>query len=145
MLYSYLVFISYFNTVFKLTSMKYLTGIIIPFILISGFTGNRFSDTQIGFTDSTFIVFYTPGSAWNFSKPPQEQLHFASHSKMLSSLRKEGKIKIGGRYSDKGLLLIQSPSFQEAKNIIYSDSAVITKLFAVELYPFSAFYKGCID
>lgn len=125
--------------------MKYLVGIIILVILSSGLAGNRSSIVENASADSTYLVLYTPGSAWDFSKKPQEQAHFGSHSKMLSSLRKDGTIKIGGRYSDKGMLLLQSSSLQDARNIIYADSAVITKLFTVELYSFSAFYKGCIE
>ena len=94
--------------------------------------------------DAYIVAFYTPGSAWNKSKPANEQKYFTEHSNHLSDLRKSNKIEIGGRYSDKMILFFKVKSEDEAKSLIESDEAVKNKLFKVELYPFSTFFKGCL-
>jgi hypothetical protein len=125
--------------------MKYIIAAVLVSILISGLFAGKPVNNPPATADSLFIVVYTPGSSWDFKKQPQEQAYFSNHSKMLSTLRKEGRIKIGGRYSDKGMILLQSNSLQDARSIVFGDSAVINKLFTAELFSFSAFYKGCIE
>ena len=125
--------------------MKYIIAVVLVSVLAGGlFSGKPVNNPAVD-SDSLYIVVYTPGSSWDFKKQPQEQAYFSNHSKMLSTLRKEGRIKIGGRYSDKGVILLLSNSLQDARSIVFSDSAVINKLFTAELFPFSAFYKGCIE
>jgi uncharacterized protein YciI len=95
--------------------------------------------------DSLFIVIYTMGEGWDESKSPDEQTYFKEHSSFLSNLHSEKTILIGGRYSDKGMIIIKAADYPTAKNIIESDSAVISKTFNSEIYPINFFYKGCIQ
>jgi hypothetical protein len=95
-------------------------------------------------SDKYFIAFYTPASAWNKSKPANEQEHFNEHSTHLSDLRKAGKIDIGGRYSNTAMLLVRAKSEEEAKALLHEDPAVKGKLFKVEIFSFSPFYNGCV-
>lgn len=57
--------------------------------------------------DSLYIVTFTTGSSWDFSKRPDQQVYFKEHSANLSRMRKEGKIRLGARYADKGIIVIQ--------------------------------------
>lgn len=91
-----------------------------------------------------FIVIYTPGSAWDVSKQPQDQPNFSFHSKRLGIFRKEGKILLGGRYSNKGMIIMPGESEEEIKKIVFADSAVIGKTFDAQVFPYNVFYDGCL-
>lgn len=95
--------------------------------------------------DQYFILIYSPGELWDSSKSPSEQQYFAEHSAHLRDLRNKERITIGGRYSDKGLIILKSKDETEAKEIAESDVSVQNKLFKVEIFLLNAFYKGCID
>ena len=95
--------------------------------------------------DSLFMVTYTVGSSWDTSKQPNEQLYFKEHSANLSKLRKEGVIKVGARYADKGMIVISAESFATAKEIILSDIAVVNKLFVADIQKLNVIYEGCLE
>jgi hypothetical protein len=111
-------------------------------VIACTFFSNTEAQTQIA--DSLYIVTYTTGNAWDVSKKPNEQLHFAEHGKNLSAMRRSGTIKFGARYADKGIIMITAPSLQAAKEIINADPAVGGKLFNVDIQRLSVFYDGCI-
>lgn len=95
--------------------------------------------------DSLYIVTYTTGTSWDTSKSPQDQNFFKEHSANLSKLRKEGVIKMGARYGEKGVIIIAAPSLENAKEIIYKDEAVIHKLFQADVQKLNVFYYGCLE
>ena len=118
--------------------------IIILLLLIKGFPAiaqNPASDTSMQY----FVALYTTGSSWDASKLFYEQTYFNDHSEHLASLRKAGKITIGGRYSDTGLILIKASNETEAQKFVNDDPAIRNKLFKVSVFPFDAFYGGCIE
>ena len=90
-----------------------------------------------------FAMIYTTGDNWDDSKEFQEQTYFMPRSRHLSKLRKEVVIPIGGRYGDKGFMLLKAKDRAAAEAIIKLDSSVTYKTFNVELHEFEAFYKGC--
>ena len=92
-----------------------------------------------------FAMIYTTGENWDTEKQVHEQAYFKEHSAFLSKLRKEEKILIGGRYSDKGFMILKAKDEQEALEIIVTDESVVNKTFNAEIYPFSVFYKGCVE
>jgi len=96
-------------------------------------------------SDSLFIVTYTVGSSWDASKQPNEQKYFKEHSANLSKLRKEGVIKTGARFADKGMIVITAKSFTTAKEIILSDIAVVNRLFETDIQRLNVFYEGCLE
>jgi len=96
-------------------------------------------------SDSLFIVTYSVGSAWDASKPPNEQLYFKEHSANLSRLRKEGVIKAGARFADKGMIVITATSLTTANEFILNDIAVIHKLFNADVQKLNVFYEGCLE
>lgn len=92
-----------------------------------------------------FVALYTTGSSWDAEKSPNNQPYFKDHSSFLSRLRKEGVIVMGARYSDTGMIVVKSENLEVATNLIQSDIAIENKLFNVEVHPFNAFYKGCLE
>lgn len=92
-----------------------------------------------------FVVIFSLGEAWQKDKPAHEQPYFKEHSANLKRLRQEQKILIGGRYSDKGMLLLTAANEAAARAEFEADPMLRAKLFVLELYPFMPFYKGCIE
>ncbi len=92
-----------------------------------------------------FIVIFSLGEAWEKDKPAHEQLYFKEHSANLKRLRQEKKLLLGGRYSDKGMLLLAMENEAAARKEFESDPMIANKLFHLELYPFNPFYKGCVE
>lgn len=118
--------------------MKYIT---LSFLLMTVFVINSQSQS----TDSLYVVTYTTGPTWDINKQPFEQPYFKEHSTRLSQLRKDGVIKFGGRYGEKGMIVIASKSFSIAKELILSDDAVIHKLFDADIQKLNIFYEGCLE
>lgn len=96
-------------------------------------------------TDSLYIVTYTTGPAWDTNKLPQEQLFFKEHSANLSKLRKDGIIKAGARYADKGIIVVTAKTIITAKELINADVAVVNKLFVADVQKLNVFYEGCLE
>ncbi|MBP6335903.1 MAG: hypothetical protein KA444_10575 [Bacteroidia bacterium] len=94
--------------------------------------------------EASFIVLYTTGKIWDKEKSANEQNYFTEHSAYLSQLRKSNKIKLGGRYSDTGMILIVAKDQVEADDLVSKDPAIINGLFNAQVFPFSAFYGGCV-
>lgn len=95
--------------------------------------------------DSLFIVTYTTGPAWDASKPPGDQPNFKEHSANLGAMRKEGLIKFGARYADKGMIVVSAKTFAAAKERILADPAVVSGLFKAAIDRLQPFYFGCIE
>lgn len=119
--------------------MKFIIAIIL-----AGFFMTSNAQTPAS-ADSLFVVTYITGPAWDHAKSPGEQLYFKEHSANLAKLRKEGVIKAGARYGEKGMIFISAKSFSLAKEIIQSDLAVIHKLFEADVQKLLVFYEGCIE
>src|SRR5262245_26746529 len=95
--------------------------------------------------DSLFIVTYTTGPAWDTSKPPGEQPHFKEHSANLGAMRKDGIIKFGARYADKGIIFISAKSMAAARERVLADPGISSGLFKAEINKLQPFYFGCIE
>jgi hypothetical protein len=95
--------------------------------------------------DSLYIVTYTTGEKWDTSKSPGEQSYFKEHGARLGQLRKDGVIKFGARYADKGMIIIAAANFNVAKDIVTADIAVQNKLFTADIQRFNIFYDGCLE
>jgi len=124
---------------FKLLAMKFILCVVLL-----GFTGAVNAQTSNP-PDSLFIVIYSVGSLWDTTRQPDEQMYFKEHSANLSKLRKEGVIKAGARFADKGMIVIAAKSMTTAKEIILSDIAVIQKLFDADIQKLNVFYEGCLE
>lgn len=91
------------------------------------------------------MVLFTTGENWDVSKKTHEQEYFKEHSSHLVELRKNERIKIGGRFSDTGMIIINANDMNEAEDIIKSDKSVQNKIFNAQIFPLNFFYKGCIE
>ena len=92
-----------------------------------------------------FIAIFSKGPAWDESKPANEQTGFKEHSDNLRRLRTDKRISIGGRYGEKGMVIVEARTEAEARTLFASDLMLEKKTFALELYEFRPFYRGSID
>jgi hypothetical protein len=92
-----------------------------------------------------FIVIFSRGPAWEDAKPANEQVGFKEHSENLRRLRTEKRIPIGGRYGEKGMVIVEAKDEDEARSLFATDIMVQKKTFALELHQFRPFYKGAIE
>lgn len=97
-------------------------------------------ESKIAEPPSLYIVEYSKGSKWDNTKEFDGQKFANHHSAHLQSLRKEGIIQFGARYSDKGIIFIAAMGMDNAKQIVNSDSAIINKMFTVTINELSVFY-----
>lgn len=95
--------------------------------------------------DSLYAVTYTVGPLWDVNKSPNDQHYFKEHSARLGQLRKDGVIKAGARFGVKGFIVITATSTAAAKEIVFADVAVISKLFVAEVEKMNVFYDGCLE
>lgn len=92
-----------------------------------------------------FTMIYTPGEEWDHTITFDQQPFFKEHSMHLQKLRKEGRIIIGGRYSDKGFMILKAKDSLEADAVIKMDPSVSHRIFKVALFEFMPFYEGCVE
>lgn len=91
-----------------------------------------------------FAVEFRTGPAWDPAKPPPEQARFREHSANLKKLRDEGRLLVGARYADKGLIVLAAESREQARAWIDADPAVQAQVFVYELHDFRVFYPGSL-
>ncbi|MBL7851697.1 MAG: hypothetical protein JNN04_12405 [Cyclobacteriaceae bacterium] len=115
---------------------------IVGFVLTAGVAYGQSTVTR---PDSLFIVTYTLGPAWDANLPPSSQLHFKEHSANLGAWRKEGVIRFGARYADKGIIVITAPNQAALRERIGHDPAVSGGVFRADIQPLQPFFEGCIE
>jgi hypothetical protein len=91
-----------------------------------------------------FAVLFRTGPKWDAAKPPNEQAFFKEHSENLRALRTEGRIAIGARYADVGLILLSAATETEARALIERDASVKNGTFVFEVHEFRPFFSGCV-
>ena len=96
-------------------------------------------------TKQYFIAIFSRGTAWEDAKPANEQIGFKEHSENLRRLRSEKRISIGGRYGDKGMVIVEAKNDDDARTFFAADVMVSKKTFTLELHQFRPFYKGSIE
>lgn len=99
---------------------------------------------KISETSNYFIVHYTLGKNWNKKLDFPAQPYANSHSKFLSTLKKNGTVIFGMRYADKGMICIKAKDLQAAKTIINADTAVMKETFKTDIQEADVFYDGCV-
>lgn len=92
----------------------------------------------------TFAIEIRTGPKWDSEKPPQEQAHLREHSANLKRLRDEGRLVMGARYGDKGLVIVTAHDLEEARALMAADPSIGAQVFAFQAYPFNVFYPGDI-
>jgi uncharacterized protein YciI len=91
-----------------------------------------------------YAVEIKTGPAWDASKATHEQIHFREHSANLKNLRDQGKLVLGARYGDRGLIVVESPTEAEARAMFDQDPSIAAKVFAYTLFDFNVFYGGSV-
>ena len=120
--------------------------ILLPTVILLLFcTVNLSAQKDAKDSSKFFVVLYTTGEAWDANKEFYDQAYFDDHSKFLGKLRKEKTIITGGRYADKGMLIIKASDEKAANKIMEEDVSVKNKTFKFELHELDIFYEGCID
>lgn len=94
---------------------------------------------------AAYLVVFSLGPAWDRAKPPAEQSGFREHGRNLKRLRDEGRITLGARYSDKGMIVLRAESETAARGEIASDPGVRAGLFTFEVNALQPFYAGCLE
>ena len=115
---------------------------ILCFVLTAGVACGQPEGSK---PDSLFIVTYTLGPSWDAALPPGSQPHFKEHSANLGAWRKEGLIRFGARYADKGIIVITAPTMQALRTRIEGDPAVANGVFRADIQPLQPFYEGCVE
>nr|WP_299383087.1 YciI family protein [Allomuricauda sp.] len=125
------------NFINKLLNMRTL---IASFLMVLAFSNMGYSQES----EKLFAMIYSKGPTWNENISTAEQAYFKAHSQHLQKLRKEGKILVGGRYSDLGFMILKVEDASMAERITKQDSSVVAGTFKVELFEFHPFYSGCV-
>ncbi len=92
-----------------------------------------------------FAVEFKVGARWVAGRAPHEQEYFREHSANLRKLREQGSLIVGGRYSDKGLVVLSAESESAARAMVEQDPSVKNGTFSYELHEFSVFYGGSVQ
>jgi hypothetical protein len=92
-----------------------------------------------------FAVVFKTGPAWDKSLPPPQQKNFKEHSQNIARLRSEGRLKVGGRFGEYGLLLIEAQDEAEVLSQIDRDASVAAGTFSAEVHAWSTFAPGCVE
>jgi uncharacterized protein YciI len=93
-------------------------------------------------TAKLFAIEITTGPNWDAAKPPPQQAFFREHSAHLKKLRDEGRIKMGARYAEKGLVVIEAADEAEARGLVESDPSMKSGTFKFTLAEMRVFYPG---
>jgi len=94
--------------------------------------------------DSLFAVLFRTGPAWRADRSPTEQEHFQTHSRNLGRLRQEGRIVLGGRYGEVGLIVVRAANRDEARGFFAADSSVAKGVFTAEILPWRTLFPGAV-
>jgi len=92
-----------------------------------------------------FALTYTIGSNWDTTLTVSEQPYFKEHSAHLKKLKDDGKIAVGARYGDNGLIILKVKDESEARTLLEEDVSVRNKTFEASILPFNVFYFGCLE
>lgn len=89
-----------------------------------------------------FAVTFTTGPKWDAAKPPPDQAFFKEHSAHLARLRTEQHSVLGGRYADKGLLLVRAATEAEVRTLLARDPSLAAGTFQAAVDEFRPFQHG---
>jgi uncharacterized protein YciI len=91
-----------------------------------------------------FAVEVRTGPQWNVALPPGQQPLMREHSTNLRKLRDEGRIRLGARYGEVGLVVLEAATIEAARAWMAADPAMRAGTFRFEIHPFGVFYGGTV-
>lgn len=91
-----------------------------------------------------FAVQVRTGPNWDHSIAADQQAFFREHSANLGRLRAAGRIVMGARYADIGLLVFSAASAAEVTAAMESDPSIAAGTFIFDVHPMQVFYPGTV-
>jgi uncharacterized protein YciI len=91
-----------------------------------------------------FAVEIRTGANWNAALAPNQQAFMREHSANLRKLRDEGRIRIGARYGDVGLIVFEAATIDEVRAWMDADPSIKAGTLRFEVFPFGVFYGGSV-
>ena len=91
-----------------------------------------------------FAAVFRTGPKWDTAKAPGDQPFFREHSANLATLRAAGRIVIGARYADVGLVVVTAATEAEARKLFEADPSIAAGTFVLDVHRFSVFYPGMV-
>jgi uncharacterized protein YciI len=85
-----------------------------------------------------FVVFYSPGPAFDHAKGLVEQPGIRAHGQYLQSLLAQGRLVMAGPFMDNsngGMSILEAASLDEARALVGDDPTVKAGLLKVEVKP----------
>ena len=95
-------------------------------------------------TIGLYAVVVRTGPSWDPAKAPPAQLHFKEHSANIRRLGAEGKLALGGRFGDMGMLIVRAGSEAEARALFDPDPSIAAGTFRLEVHEWRTFAPGCV-
>jgi uncharacterized protein YciI len=89
-----------------------------------------------------FAVTITTGPAWDAAKPANEQKFFREHSANLARLRAENVSVLGGRFSDKGFLIVRAADEAAVRAELAKDPSIAAGVFQAAVDEYRPFQHG---
>lgn len=89
-----------------------------------------------------FVVTLARGPGWDTTLTAQAQAGFAEHSANLTRLRQSGRLLLGGRTTEHGVMLLAAASAAEARAEFDRDPMVARAVFAIDVQAFAPFHRG---
>lgn len=121
-------------------------GIVITWVLLfSAPSVCRAQESHTQYSLKYYVALYTLGKNWHPGKPAGEQDFFKEHSAYLAELRKNRRITVGARYADTGMVVFRAGTEEEVRGWLEGDPGIQNKLFKVEIFELSPFYRGCLE
>jgi hypothetical protein len=120
-------------------------GILLSVLLLITLSPAQTLTQQPAAEKQYFIAIFSRGPPWDNAKEATEQIGFKEHSENIRRLRTEKRIAIGGRYGDKGMVIVEAKDEADARSLFATDMMVAKKTFDLELHQFRPFYKGTIE
>jgi uncharacterized protein YciI len=93
---------------------------------------------------SLFAVTFTTGPSWDQTKSAGEQQYMREHSRNLFRLRDEGRIAMGSRFGEYGLIVVRAASLDAARALFGTDPAVANGVFTMQIDAWLTLFDGCI-
>jgi uncharacterized protein YciI len=89
-----------------------------------------------------YAVTFTTGPNWDATKPAAEQKFMREHSANLARLRTAGISILGGRYADKGLLLVRASDEAAVRAELAQDPSLAAGTFQAAVDEYQPFQHG---
>lgn len=89
-----------------------------------------------------FAVTFTTGPGWDAARSPNDQKFMREHSANLARMRAAGVAVLGGRYADKGLLLVRGVDEAAVRAELAHDPAIAAGTFRAAVDEYRPFQHG---